>query len=43
MKTVAEYVTDPDIERLLRTIGVDHAQGYHIGMPWPVAEMLQGV
>ena len=40
-KTVAEFVTDEETARLLRTIGVDHAQGYHIGMPRPVSEVLQ--
>ena len=40
MKTVAEYVTDPRTERLLRDFGVDHAQGFHIGIPRPVSEVL---
>jgi EAL domain-containing protein (putative c-di-GMP-specific phosphodiesterase class I) len=40
-KTVAEFVADEETAVLLRTIGVDHAQGYHIGMPRPVAEILQ--
>ncbi len=41
MKTVAEFVTSEEAAELLRTIGVDHAQGYHIGMPRPVLEMLR--
>ena len=40
-KTVAEFVGDEETARLLRTIGVDHAQGYHIGLPRPVSEVLQ--
>jgi EAL domain-containing protein (putative c-di-GMP-specific phosphodiesterase class I) len=40
-KTVAEFVADEGTVRLLRKIGVDCAQGYHIGVPRPVAEMLQ--
>ena len=39
-KTVAEFVADADAICLLRDIGVDYAQGYHIGMPRPVAEVL---
>ena len=38
-KTVAEFVGDEESARLLRKIGVDHAQGYHIGMPRPVSEL----
>jgi len=40
-KTIAEFVTDEETVRLLRTIGVDLAQGYHIGVPRPVSEVLQ--
>ena len=35
-KTVAEYVGDPDTLTLLRTLGVDYAQGYHLGRPVPL-------
>jgi diguanylate cyclase (GGDEF)-like protein/PAS domain S-box-containing protein len=40
-KTVAEFVADAESAHLLRAIGVDHAQGHHIGMPRPVSEVLQ--
>ena len=40
-KTVAEFVTDEETARLLRNIGVDCAQGYHIGMPRPASEVLR--
>jgi EAL domain-containing protein (putative c-di-GMP-specific phosphodiesterase class I) len=40
-KTVAEFVADEETTRLLRTIGVDHAQGYHIGTPRPISEVLR--
>lgn len=40
-KTVAEFVTDEESTGLLRELGVDCAQGYHIGMPKPVSEVLQ--
>ena len=39
-KTVAEFVADAETARLIRTIGVDCAQGYHVGMPRPIAEVL---
>ena len=32
-KTVAEGVENPEILKILRTYGVDFAQGYHIGRP----------
>ena len=39
-KTVAEFVADEESADLLREIGVDCAQGYHIGMPRPISEVL---
>jgi len=39
-KTVAEFVGDANTTRLLCDSGVDYAQGYHIGLPRPVAEAL---
>lgn len=39
-KTVAEFVGEEDIATLLREIGVDYVQGYHVGAPQPVAEAL---
>jgi len=40
-KTVAEFVADEQTARLLLKLGVDFAQGYHIGIPRPVSEVLQ--
>jgi len=40
-RSVAEFVTDEETVDLLRTIGVDFAQGYHIGEPKPISEVLQ--
>lgn len=37
-KTVAEFVTDGVMLERLRRSGVDHAQGFHVGAPRPVAE-----
>ena len=39
--TVAECVADEETLRMLRKSGVDCAQGYHIGMPRPVSEVLR--
>ena len=38
-KAVAEFVENEEIFNLLKSFGVDYAQGYHIGRPAPV-EML---
>jgi diguanylate cyclase len=35
-KTIAEYVTDPDILAKLSGIGVDFAQGFYVGKPMPL-------
>jgi len=40
-KTVAEFVADEETVGLLRDIGVDCAQGFHIGIPKPASEVLQ--
>jgi diguanylate cyclase (GGDEF)-like protein/PAS domain S-box-containing protein len=40
-RTVAEFVEDEKTVELLRKLGVDLAQGYHIGVPAPVSEVLQ--
>lgn len=40
-KTVAEFVADEESARLLLNLGVDFAQGYHIGVPRPISEVLQ--
>jgi diguanylate cyclase (GGDEF)-like protein/PAS domain S-box-containing protein len=40
-KTVAEFVADEETVDLLRKLGVDFAQGYHIGEPRPIAEALR--
>jgi diguanylate cyclase (GGDEF)-like protein len=35
-QTIAEFVEDADTLQLLRRLGVDFAQGYHIGRPAPL-------
>ncbi|MBS1862631.1 MAG: bifunctional diguanylate cyclase/phosphodiesterase, partial [Actinobacteria bacterium] len=39
-RTIAEFVEDEDTARLLRELGVDMAQGYHLGPPVGVEEAL---
>ena len=38
--TIAEYVQDDITAQMLRESGVDMAQGYHLGRPVDVAELL---
>jgi diguanylate cyclase (GGDEF)-like protein/PAS domain S-box-containing protein len=40
-KTIAEYVGDDATVELLRKLGVDYAQGFHIGRPGPLAARLE--
>lgn len=42
MKTVAEFVENAEILAVLREIGVDRAQGYHLGKPDSVAKLFPG-
>ena len=39
-KTIAEFVPDEETSRLLEKRGVDYAQGYHVGRPKPLREVL---
>ena len=39
-RTVAEFVGDEETVKLLRELGVDYGQGFHLGRPAPVAEVL---
>ncbi|MFA9269998.1 MAG: putative bifunctional diguanylate cyclase/phosphodiesterase, partial [Baekduiaceae bacterium] len=38
LKTIAEFVEDAETLELLRTYGVDYAQGFHVGRPGPVED-----
>jgi len=40
LSTIAEYVETPEIEEVLRTLGVDYAQGYGVAMPEPLETLL---
>jgi len=38
-RTIAELVTDAETVVRMRDLGVDYAQGYHVGRPFPVADL----
>jgi EAL domain-containing protein (putative c-di-GMP-specific phosphodiesterase class I) len=42
IKTIAEFVEDQRTMDLLRDLGVDFAQGYHLGKPEPVSALRDG-
>jgi EAL domain-containing protein (putative c-di-GMP-specific phosphodiesterase class I) len=39
-KTIAEYVGDDETVELLRKLGVDYGQGFHLGRPAPLVQRL---
>ena len=39
-ETIAEFVTDERTERMVGRLGVDYAQGFHIGTPVPIQALL---
>jgi len=39
-ETIAEFVTDEKTQRVVTRLGVDYAQGYHIGRPVPIGVLL---
>jgi EAL domain-containing protein (putative c-di-GMP-specific phosphodiesterase class I) len=41
--SLAEFVADSDTLDAVRALGVDFAQGFHLGRPVPVEEALRGV
>lgn len=41
METIAEFVEDDEIKGMLREIGVDYAQGYGIGHPEPLEQLIK--
>jgi diguanylate cyclase (GGDEF)-like protein/PAS domain S-box-containing protein len=38
-ETIAEFVTDEKTQRMVTRLGVDYAQGHHIGKPVPIAKL----
>ncbi len=43
IKTIAEFVENGEIMDILRKIGVDYAQGYHIDKPMPLDEKFPAI
>jgi diguanylate cyclase (GGDEF)-like protein len=41
MQTIAEFVENDEIKGMLREIGINYAQGYGIGKPYPFNELLE--
>ena len=39
LKTVAEFVENQQTMNILRQLGVDYAQGYHIDRPAPLSSL----
>jgi EAL domain-containing protein (putative c-di-GMP-specific phosphodiesterase class I) len=40
-KTIAEFVADGETALLLEKLGVDFAQGFHVGRPEPARDALR--
>ena len=40
IKTVAEYVENPEILKMMTEIGIDYVQGYAIGEPMPLSKLI---
>ena len=40
IKTVAEYVSNDNIFNTVKSIGIDFAQGYQVGKPKPLSEVV---
>jgi EAL domain-containing protein (putative c-di-GMP-specific phosphodiesterase class I) len=43
VETIAEFVASEEILKVVTRLGVDYAQGYHLGKPEPIEEYIQGV
>ncbi|MGC9312849.1 MAG: EAL domain-containing protein, partial [Sediminispirochaetaceae bacterium] len=41
IQTIAEFVANEAIISKLREIGVNYAQGFHVGRPAPLVELLE--
>ncbi|MEM7259816.1 MAG: EAL domain-containing protein, partial [Pseudomonadota bacterium] len=39
IKTVAEFVENQEVLDCLRDMGIDYAQGYHVGKPFDINEL----
>lgn len=43
IKTIAEFVESAKVVELLRTIGVHYGQGFHLGRPIPIAQVVDSL
>lgn len=43
LETVAEFVQDEEARKLLRDLGVTYGQGFMLGRPQPLADVLEGL
>jgi EAL domain-containing protein (putative c-di-GMP-specific phosphodiesterase class I) len=43
ISTIAEFVENKETLRLLKQIGVDYVQGYHIAKPAPIDTLLDEI
>ncbi|WP_417536249.1 EAL domain-containing protein [Methylophaga sp.] len=41
LETIAEFVESEEIWQKLKAIGVNYGQGYHLGKPAPIDQILQ--
>ena len=41
LTTIAEFVCDDETVKILEDFGIDYLQGYHIGKPMALADMMQ--
>jgi len=39
IQTIAEFVDKPEVLEILRELGIDYVQGYHIGRPQPLEQL----
>ncbi len=39
-RTIAEFVGDDETVALLQDLGVDYGQGFHLGRPGPLAQLV---
>ncbi len=40
IETIAEYVSSKEILDIIKEIGIDYAQGFYIGKPEPIENLL---
>jgi len=43
LQTVAESVSSPAVLEVVRTVGINYAQGHHVSLPQPLSEIVAGL